>query len=112
MPADAATARSGARLPGQCRRAAPAAPWSGTRPAHGKSPTTRARPTARTERAEAHLATLPPAARRAVPRESPQFTGRVIAALCASPDLMTYSGRALIGAELGAPPDPHPSLLG
>ncbi|MEU4672344.1 hypothetical protein AB0F91_31300 [Amycolatopsis sp. NPDC023774] len=47
-----------------------------------------------------------------MPRESPQFTGRVIAALCASPDLMTYSGRALIGAELGAPPDPHPSLLG
>ncbi|MET7997345.1 SDR family NAD(P)-dependent oxidoreductase [Amycolatopsis sp. NPDC005232] len=87
----------------------------------------------RTERAEAHLATLPPAARTAVPRESPQFTGRVIAALYASPDLMAYSGRALIGAELGArlgvtdvdgtaplsrrdelgaPPEPHPSLLG
>ncbi|WP_239154992.1 SDR family NAD(P)-dependent oxidoreductase [Amycolatopsis sp. FDAARGOS 1241] len=86
----------------------------------------------RTERAEAHLATLPPGARTA-PRESPQFTGRVIATLYASPDLMAYSGRALIGAELGAelgvtdvdgtvprsrraelgaPPELHPSLLG
>jgi hypothetical protein len=34
-------------------------------------------------------------------KESPQFTGRVIAALYAQDDLMSYSGRALIGAELG-----------
>jgi len=40
-------------------------------------------------------------ARRAK-RESPQFTGRVIAALYASEKLMSLSGRALIGAELGA----------
>jgi hypothetical protein len=59
-----------------------------------------------TERARAHIATLPPAggpaAKRAAKRESPEFTGRVIAALYASDDLMYYSGRALIGAELGA----------
>ena len=85
-----------------------------------------------TERARAHLAALPPEARPAARRESPQFTGLVIAALYASGDLMDYSGRALIGAELGArlgvtdldgtaplsyrdtmgaPPEPHPSLL-
>ena len=65
------------------------------------------------------------------PRESPQFTGRVIAALHASDELMAFSGRTVIGAELGAyldvtdvdgsrprsrrhvlggPPEPHPSL--
>jgi hypothetical protein len=55
-----------------------------------------------TERARAYLGTLPPEARPATRRESPRFTGRVIAALYASADLMTYSGRALIGAELGA----------
>ncbi|WP_326836087.1 SDR family NAD(P)-dependent oxidoreductase [Amycolatopsis rhabdoformis] len=87
----------------------------------------------RTERAEAYLATLPAAARGTAARETPQFTGRVIAALYASPDLMAHSGRTLIGAELGArlgvtdldgtaplsrrdelgaPPEPHPSLLG
>jgi NAD(P)-dependent dehydrogenase (short-subunit alcohol dehydrogenase family) len=35
-------------------------------------------------------------------RETPQFTGRVIAALHASGNLLEYSGRTLIGAELGA----------
>jgi NAD(P)-dependent dehydrogenase (short-subunit alcohol dehydrogenase family) len=35
-------------------------------------------------------------------RETPQFTGRVIAALYAAPNLLEYSGRTLIGAELGA----------
>ncbi|HEX4355997.1 MAG TPA: SDR family NAD(P)-dependent oxidoreductase [Pseudonocardia sp.] len=85
-----------------------------------------------TERARAHLATLPPATRPTAKRESPRFTGRVIAALYAADDLMSYSGRALIGAELGArlgvtdidgsaprslryelggPPEPHISLL-
>ncbi|WP_026197769.1 SDR family NAD(P)-dependent oxidoreductase [Sciscionella marina] len=33
--------------------------------------------------------------------ESPEFTGRVIAALADSPDRMAYSGRVLVGAELG-----------
>jgi NAD(P)-dependent dehydrogenase (short-subunit alcohol dehydrogenase family) len=55
-----------------------------------------------TERARAYIASLPPEARPTAKRESPQFTGRVIAALYASRDLMHYSGRALIGAELGA----------
>jgi NAD(P)-dependent dehydrogenase (short-subunit alcohol dehydrogenase family) len=85
-----------------------------------------------TERARAHLATLPSATRPTAKRESPRFTGRVIAALYAADDLMSYSGRALIGAELGArlgvtdidgsaprslryelggPPEPHISLL-
>jgi NAD(P)-dependent dehydrogenase (short-subunit alcohol dehydrogenase family) len=35
-------------------------------------------------------------------RETPRFTGRVIAALYASSGLLEYSGRAMIGAELGA----------
>ena len=55
-----------------------------------------------TERARAYLATLPVEARPKAKRESPQFTGRVIAALYASGNMMEYSGRALIGAELGA----------
>jgi NAD(P)-dependent dehydrogenase (short-subunit alcohol dehydrogenase family) len=84
-----------------------------------------------TERARAYDATLPPASRPSVKRESPQFTGRVIAELYKQEDLMDYSGRAYIGAELGAwlgvtdidgaaprslrytlggPPEPHPSL--
>ncbi|MFD7284596.1 SDR family NAD(P)-dependent oxidoreductase [Streptomyces sp. NPDC059863] len=84
-----------------------------------------------TERARAYIATLPAEARPADKRESPQFTGRVIAALYATDDLMRLSGRALIGAELGAhlgvtdvdgsiprslrytlggPPELHPSL--
>jgi hypothetical protein len=37
-----------------------------------------------------------------VRRESPEFTGRVIAALYPSPEPMTLPGRTLIGAELGA----------
>ena len=55
-----------------------------------------------TERARAYLATLSPEARPTVKRETPQFTGRVIAALYGSDQRMTLSGRALIGAELGA----------
>jgi Dehydrogenases with different specificities (related to short-chain alcohol dehydrogenases) len=55
-----------------------------------------------TERARAYIDALPPEARPTDRRESPQFTGRVIAALYAADDLMRYSGRALIGAELGA----------
>jgi hypothetical protein len=55
-----------------------------------------------TERARAYAATLPPGAGPAIRRESPQFTGRVISALYAADNLMFYSGRALIGAELGA----------
>ena len=86
-----------------------------------------------TERARAHMETLTPEQRAALPpRESPQFTGRVIAALYGSGELMAFSGRAVIGAELGAyldvtdvdgsrprsrrhvlggPPELHPSLL-
>jgi hypothetical protein len=86
-----------------------------------------------TERARAYMETLAPEQRAALPpRESPQFTGRVIAALYGSGDMMAFSGRAVIGAELGAyldvtdvdgsrprsrrhvlggPPELHPSLL-
>jgi NAD(P)-dependent dehydrogenase (short-subunit alcohol dehydrogenase family) len=84
-----------------------------------------------TERARAHLASMPPDNRPSAPRESPQFTGRLISSLYAADDLMHYSGKALIGAELGvrlgvtdidgsvpvslrstmgAPPELHPSL--
>jgi len=55
-----------------------------------------------TERARAYLASLPPESRPTAKRESPQFTGRVIAALYDSDQRMQLSGRALIGAELGA----------
>jgi NAD(P)-dependent dehydrogenase (short-subunit alcohol dehydrogenase family) len=55
-----------------------------------------------TERARAYLASLPPESRPTTKRESPQFTGRVIAALYDSDQRMQLSGRALIGAELGA----------
>ena len=55
-----------------------------------------------TERARAYIASLPAEARPTGKRESPQFTGRVVEALYESDDLMHYSGRALIGAELGA----------
>jgi len=55
-----------------------------------------------TERARAYLATLPVESRPKAKRESPQFTGRVIAALYASDNMINYSGRALIGAELGS----------
>lgn len=84
-----------------------------------------------TERSTAYLESLPPHRRPSTRRESPQFTGRVIAALYAREDLLSYSGRAHIGAELGArlgvtdidgtvppslrdqlgaPPEPHPTL--
>jgi NAD(P)-dependent dehydrogenase (short-subunit alcohol dehydrogenase family) len=84
-----------------------------------------------TERARAYLASLPPEARPTTKRESPQFTGRVIATFYESDQRMKLSGRALIGAELGAvlgvtdidgayplsyrytmggPPELHPSL--
>jgi NAD(P)-dependent dehydrogenase (short-subunit alcohol dehydrogenase family) len=55
-----------------------------------------------TERARAYLAALPQSKRPNQKRESPQFTGRVIAALYASESMMDLSGRALISAELGA----------
>jgi NAD(P)-dependent dehydrogenase (short-subunit alcohol dehydrogenase family) len=55
-----------------------------------------------TERANAYLASLPLQERSSITRESPQFTGRVIAALYAQDDMMSFSGRAMIGAELGA----------
>jgi NAD(P)-dependent dehydrogenase (short-subunit alcohol dehydrogenase family) len=85
-----------------------------------------------TERARAYLASLPPESRPTAKRESPQFTGRVIAALYDSDQRMQLSGRALIGTELGAflgvtdvdgshplsdrytmggPPELHPSLI-
>jgi NAD(P)-dependent dehydrogenase (short-subunit alcohol dehydrogenase family) len=85
-----------------------------------------------TERARAYLMSLPPESRPTAKRESPQFTGRVIAALYESDQRMLLSGRALIGAEIGAflgvsdidgsnpvshrytmggPPELHPSLL-
>jgi NAD(P)-dependent dehydrogenase (short-subunit alcohol dehydrogenase family) len=55
-----------------------------------------------TERARAYLESLPADKRPDVKRESPQFTGRVIAALYAHDNLMSFSGRSFIGAELGA----------
>lgn len=55
-----------------------------------------------TERARAWLASLPEEARPRMQRDSPQFTGRVIAALYQSDLRMKLTGRALIGAELGA----------
>jgi NAD(P)-dependent dehydrogenase (short-subunit alcohol dehydrogenase family) len=55
-----------------------------------------------TERANVVRAAMPAEKRVSVPLESTQFTGRVIAALYAHDDLMSYSGRTLIGAELGA----------
>src|SRR6266446_4853047 len=55
-----------------------------------------------TERARAYLASLPKDSQPKLRRESPQFTGRVVAALYASDQRMKLSGHALIGAELGA----------
>jgi len=55
-----------------------------------------------TERSNAYLASLPLQESSSITRESPQFTGRVIAALYARTDMISYSGRAMIGAELGA----------
>ena len=53
------------------------------------------------ERARAYLASLPEAKRPTQKRESPQFAGRLIAALYAPGNMMALSGRALISAELG-----------
>ncbi|WIY01612.1 SDR family NAD(P)-dependent oxidoreductase [Amycolatopsis mongoliensis] len=55
-----------------------------------------------TERASAYLESLPADKRPKTKRESARFTGRVIAALYRQENLMSFSGRALIGAELGA----------
>jgi NAD(P)-dependent dehydrogenase (short-subunit alcohol dehydrogenase family) len=55
-----------------------------------------------TERALAHIASLPEDVRPTGRRESPQFTGRLVAALYAAENYMDYSGQAIIGAELGA----------
>jgi NAD(P)-dependent dehydrogenase (short-subunit alcohol dehydrogenase family) len=54
-----------------------------------------------TERARAYIAGLPTDQKPTTKRESPEFTGRVIAALYASGKVMDVSGQALIGAELG-----------
>jgi NAD(P)-dependent dehydrogenase (short-subunit alcohol dehydrogenase family) len=54
-----------------------------------------------TERARAYISSLPEDQRPTTKRESPVFTGRVIAALYESGDAMSVSGQALIGAELG-----------
>jgi NAD(P)-dependent dehydrogenase (short-subunit alcohol dehydrogenase family) len=54
-----------------------------------------------TERARAYFDSLPAQARPKVRRESPEFSGHLIAALQRSPERMRYSGRALIGVELG-----------
>ena len=55
-----------------------------------------------TERARVYLGRLPEGARPKTRRDSPQFAGRVIAALYESDLMMKLTGRALIGAELGA----------
>jgi NAD(P)-dependent dehydrogenase (short-subunit alcohol dehydrogenase family) len=52
-----------------------------------------------TERALAYLASMPDESRPKTKRESPQFTGKVIAALYESNLRMELSGRALIGAD-------------
>ena len=57
----------------------------------------------RTERTERTLAEHPDSYAESRPlMETPDFTGRVIAALDARPDKLRRSGRVLIGAELGA----------
>jgi NAD(P)-dependent dehydrogenase (short-subunit alcohol dehydrogenase family) len=84
-----------------------------------------------TERSRILRGQLPESEIQGKKLESPQFTGRVILALYNSQDLMSLSGQALIGAELGfkfgvkdidgsrpvsyrnilgSPPDLHPSL--
>ena len=55
-----------------------------------------------TERARACLASMPDEFRPKTKPESPQFTGKVIAALYEANLRMELSGSALIGAELGA----------
>jgi NAD(P)-dependent dehydrogenase (short-subunit alcohol dehydrogenase family) len=54
-----------------------------------------------TERARAYISTLPNDKKPTTKRESPEFTGSVIAALYQSGNMMNVSGQALIGAELG-----------
>jgi NAD(P)-dependent dehydrogenase (short-subunit alcohol dehydrogenase family) len=54
-----------------------------------------------TERAQAYIATLPDNKKPVTKRESPEFTGRVIAGLYDYEKMMTLSGQALIGAEIG-----------
>jgi NAD(P)-dependent dehydrogenase (short-subunit alcohol dehydrogenase family) len=54
-----------------------------------------------TERARAYISSLPGDQKPTTKRESPEFTGRVIAALYESGKAMSVSGQALIGAELG-----------
>jgi NAD(P)-dependent dehydrogenase (short-subunit alcohol dehydrogenase family) len=54
-----------------------------------------------TERAQAYIATLPDDKKPAAKRESPEFTGRVIAGLYKYEKMMNLSGQALIGAEIG-----------
>jgi len=84
-----------------------------------------------TERSRVLRSQLPESERQGKKLESPQFTGKVIAALYSSQEMMTLSGQALIGAELGfklgvkdidgswpvsyrntlgSPPELHPSL--
>lgn len=55
-----------------------------------------------TERTRAYFATLPADKIPKQKLESPEFTGRVIAALYNTDRRMNLSGQALIGAELGA----------
>jgi NAD(P)-dependent dehydrogenase (short-subunit alcohol dehydrogenase family) len=54
-----------------------------------------------TERAQAYIATLPDDKKPVTKRESPEFTGRVIAGLYEYEKMMNLSGQALIGAEIG-----------
>jgi NAD(P)-dependent dehydrogenase (short-subunit alcohol dehydrogenase family) len=54
-----------------------------------------------TERARAYFDSLPEQSRPKARRESPEFSGHLIAGLQRSPERMRYSGRALIGVELG-----------
>jgi len=55
----------------------------------------------RTERTERALAAAPERY-GSLSTESPEFTGRVIAALARHPDRMGWSGQVVVGAELGA----------
>lgn len=55
-----------------------------------------------TERSRAYVESMPSEKRPTTKRESPEFTGRLVGTLYASEERMALSGRALIGAELGA----------
>jgi NAD(P)-dependent dehydrogenase (short-subunit alcohol dehydrogenase family) len=84
-----------------------------------------------TERAQAYIATLPDDKKPTAKRESPEFTGRIIAGLYEYKKMLDLSAQALIGAEIaeelgitdidgsqpksfretmGAPPELHKSL--